>query len=174
MPGLFRQETNGTIKIKYSWISGLGGIKNKTSEFLIFILGFVFFIFPIIGVNRIITGKSNFIETSMAFLFFLLGFVLVYRGLAFVVNRSVFVINDQGLTVQHGPLPFPGAANISLQNAEIINLEWRKVGHSTNGGNISGFTQTGYSATLMSSSIPTWEKHIPSYRVSRRGNMHLP
>lgn len=148
IPGLFRQESDGVIKIKYTWISGLGGLKNKLSEFFIFTLGFVFMIFPILGVNKIITGKSNFVETAMVLLFFLLGFVLVYRGLSFVFNRSVFEVTDQGLTVRHSPLPFPGAASIRLQNAEISSVEWRKVGHSRNSSDIHGFSQAGYSATF--------------------------
>jgi hypothetical protein len=148
MPGLQRQEINSNILIIYHWYGGLGGFFNRAGEVFVFGLGLVFFILSLQSVVRVITRQFILTEMLFSFLFLILGFVLLYRGLTLVFNRSVFIVNNTGLTVRHGPLPFSGASNLDLKHAEIRNVEWRKVGHSNNSSNINGFSKTGYSATF--------------------------
>jgi hypothetical protein len=148
MPGLHKRQTNSAVQITYHWYGGLGGITNRIVEIFVFILGLVFSFFSLNGMIAFFTGPGIFFQSLMSFLFLLIGFVLVYRGLSLVFNRSVFYAGSQGLTVHHGPLPFPGVGNLDLKHAEIMSVEWRKVGHSTDSQHINGFSQTGYSATF--------------------------
>jgi hypothetical protein len=148
MPGLQRQEINSNVLIIYHWYGGLGGFFTKAGEVFVFGLGLVFFILSLQSVVRVITHRFILTEALFSFFFLILGFVLVYRGLTLVFNRSVFIVNNTGLTVRHGPLPFSGASNLDLKHAEIRNVEWRKVGHSNNSSNITGFSKTGYSDTF--------------------------
>jgi hypothetical protein len=148
MPGLYRQEFDSSVRIIYRWYAGLGGFSHKAGEVFIFILGMVTFIYSINGVTSIFKGQSDFLQSMMSFLFFFGGLSLLYRDFTLVFNRSVFEVNNSGLTVHHGLLPFTGASNIDLKLIEIQNVEWRKVGHSNNSSNLNGFSKTGYSSTF--------------------------
>lgn len=148
MPGLYRQEFDSSVRIIYKWYAGLGGFSHKAGEVFIFILGMVTFIYSINGVIGFFNGQNNFLQSMVSFLFLFGGLFLLYRGLTLVFNRSVFEVNNTGLTVHHGPLPFTGASNLDLKMIEIQNVEWRKVGHSNNSSNLNGFSKTGYSSTF--------------------------
>src|SRR5512133_401163 len=72
MPGLYRQETNSSVRIIYKWYAGLGGFSHTAGEVFIFILGLIPFIYSLNGIISFFKGKSNFLQSMMSF-FFLFG-----------------------------------------------------------------------------------------------------
>lgn len=148
MPGLLRQETSSGAKITYFWIRGIGGLSTKIFEILLFLGGMVAAVASVNGIVRLTIGEVGFFEALIPIFFFLIGFLLVYRGLALIINRSQFEVDGAYLKVRHSPLLFPGAARLDLSSAEISSVEWQKVGHVSQTGYSSGRVSSGYSATF--------------------------
>jgi hypothetical protein len=146
LPGLFRNtEISGTT-ITYRWFYGVGSLFKKIVEILLLVVGCIVVAATSNGIIRLFSAKIDFSQALISILFFICGFFLAYRGLLLVVNHSIFLISNQGLSVRHGPLP--GAANFVLQNHEIAGVEWRKVGHTNRSRQAGGGLATGYSATF--------------------------
>jgi hypothetical protein len=148
LPGLLRFEADSGEKLTYHWINGVGKLANKLVEEFIFILGFLFVYFSVNSLLHPARGQNIFLQAAISVAFFLIGFILVYRGLALALNHSTFLLTGQRLTVHHTPLPFPGASRLDLAYGEIATVEWRKVGHSGRSGYSGGNLATGYTATF--------------------------
>jgi hypothetical protein len=146
LPGLYRtKQTSGTT-LTFKWFYGAGRVFNKVIEVLLLVFGIVTAAASFDGIIHLFAGQGNFTYSLMSIFFFICGILLAYRGLSIMVNRSLFIVSNQGLSVRHGPLP--GAANFDLMHHEIARVEWRKVGHSSRSSSAGGGISSGYTATF--------------------------
>lgn len=148
MPGLFRKETDSGTKITYQWFRGTGSLSLKVFEILLFIGGLIAAVSSLNGILRLAVGMISFFEALMSIIFFLIGILIVYRGVALAINRSVFELNSTNLKVRHSPLPYPGAARLDICSMDVSSVEWQKVGNVSQTGNASGRVSSGYSTTF--------------------------
>jgi hypothetical protein len=148
MPGLFRQQTDAGVRLTMRWFASVGKLPTKFFEILLLLGGLAIFVPSLISLTRLFTGKGAFFEILTAIFFFLIGFFLAYRGLALLFNQSTFFITRTQCSVRHNPIPYPGAASLNLSIADVASVEWQKVGHVSQTGNINGHVSSGYSASF--------------------------
>lgn len=141
LPGLNRCANDSTVRITFRWFYGTGTAVNKVLEIVLLLLGIIVDVVTFNGVIRIFSVGANFSQAFIDGFFFITGFILAYRGLLLLVNRSTFEISENNLSVLHGPLP--GGGNLCLPVYEIDGVEWQKVGQTHNSGNRLA---SGYSA----------------------------
>jgi hypothetical protein len=147
LKGLQMERSPLGLRLTYRWRNGRGRTSQSLGEIIFFLIGLAFFIFPLPGLltNLAQRGSMTLLQWATTLPFLLLGLFVIYRGLGFFINTSVFEVNPRELKTRHGPLPILGNQNLTLSRGEIVKIEWKQVGHSSRGN--TSQPRSGYSAT---------------------------
>jgi hypothetical protein len=147
LKGLQIQRNPQRLRLSYRWFNGCGGLTQILAEAVFFLIGLVFFSFPLLSLisNLVRIRSLSLLQWATTLPFLLAGFFIVYRGLGILFNKSVFEIKARQFKIWNGPLPFLGEKNLTLLTSEIANVEWKQVGHSS--GSSARGQRSGYSAT---------------------------
>jgi hypothetical protein len=131
--GLKIWKGGASLRIEYRWSAGMSPFMAILEEILMGILGAVFFLTAVIPMILAFKKGSPPWTIIIDGIFLLLGFLLLYRALALLINTTLFEITSGNLVIHHKPLPFVGLRSMTIPIMEITGVEWRKAGHVSTG-----------------------------------------